>query len=232
MLDLDDILQNKIDEIENGASIEDVLRDLPGEAGEIKDLIRLASAVRTVPHPEPLAEKVIAQRRELMAAAARDTIPVARRAAGQRAVAPPRRSLWGWLTPGVALSAAGAFAVLLLVAVSALGFWFLNRGQDVVRVDAITGQVQVATNAAGTEWENLAVGDALRRGDRVRTLGASSAALVFYEGTRTFLSANSDVSLTELNGSGGQKIQVRIDQKAGETSNRVTPLTGSSSTTG
>lgn len=224
MLDYDDILQKKIDEIEHGASIEDALRDLPEEAGEIKDLIRLASAVRTVPHPEPLAETVIAQRRALLAAAARDTIPVARRAAPQ-----PQRSFWGWLTPGAALSAAGAFAVLLLVAAAAMGFWFVNRGQDVVKVDAVSGQVQVAVNPAGTEWNNLSAGDTLRRGDRVRTLGASSATLVFHEGTRTFLGANSEVAFSELNGSGGKQIQVRIDQTAGETANRVTPLTGDNS---
>lgn len=225
MLDFDDILQNKMNEIEHGTSLEDVLRDLPEEAGEVKDLIRLAAAVRTLPHPEPLAEKVIAQRRELLAAAARDTIPVARRHAAPQ----PSRSFWGWLTSGSVLSAAGALAVLLLVAAAALGFWFLSGGQDVARVDVITGQVQVATNQDGTEWKNLAAGDTLRRGDRVRTLGASSATLVFYEGTRTHIEANSDLAFAELNGSGGKKIQVRIDQKAGETSNRVTPLTGDNS---
>lgn len=231
MPDFDDLLQSKINELENGASLEDVLKSLPDEAGEVKDLLQLVAAVRTVPHPEPLAEQVIAQRRELLAAAVRDTVPVAaRRAVPQPVMHQRRRSFWDrLLTPGAALAAAGAFAVLLLVTAAGLGFWAINRGQDVARVEAATGQVQLAANQAGSEWQNLEAGDTLRRGDRVRTLGASSATLVFYEGTRTFVAPHSDLAFSELNGLGGQRIQVRIDQKSGETSNRVTPLTGKDS---
>jgi len=231
MPDLDDLLQNKIIELENGASLEDVLKSLPDERGEVKDLLQLVAAVRAVPHPEPLAERVIAQRRELLAAAVRDTVPVAaRRGAPQPVLEQRRRSFWNrLLTPGVALAAAGVFAVLLLAAAAVLGLWAINRGQDVARVEAVTGQVQVAANQDASEWQNLAAGDTLRRGDRVRTLGASSATLVFYEDTRIFISPHSDLAFSELNGLGGQRIQVRIDQKAGETSNRVTPLTGKDS---
>lgn len=230
MFNFDDLLQDKLDQIENGASLDDVLRDLPEEAAEIKELIRLAAAVRTVPHPEPLAEKVITQRKELLAAAARDTVPVPQRRYVPQGAGEPRKPSWlGWLTPGLALSATGAFAVLLLVAAAALGFWFTNRGQDRVRVETITGQVQMATNRDATTWKNLAVGDTLRRGDRVRTLGASGATLVFYEGSRTALAANSELVLSELNGSSGKRIQVKIEQMAGETANRVTPLTGKDS---
>jgi hypothetical protein len=221
MLNFDDLLQQKISDIENGLPVESVVASLPEEAKDLEPLIRLATAVRSMPHPEPMPDTAATQQRQVMAAAQIHTRPYNR---------PPLAGVgWKWLS-GAALAGAAATTIMVFIILAAgLGFWFNSRNQDTARVETILGQVQVATNKEGTSWKNLAVGDRLNRGQRVRTLGASTATLVFFEGTHTFVSANSDLTLTQLNGSGGKSIQVEIHQSSGETWNKVTPLQGTKS---
>src|SRR5512133_355858 len=76
MLNEDEILDQKLNELENGAALADVLRDLPEDAQELKALISLAAALRSVPHPEPGESQVTAQRQQVLAAAVRNTQPV------------------------------------------------------------------------------------------------------------------------------------------------------------
>ena len=213
MLSSDDILQKKLDALESGAPLEDVLKDLPEEAKELEMLIRLAAAVRNAPHPVPADAQVSTQRRELLAAATRNTQPVAK-----------PRPAWNWLTAGSLLAAAGAMALFIALVLLSASFWFSTRDIDTARVEYLNGQVQVATNRAGTNWKNIESGARLHSGDRLRTLGASNATLVFFEGTHTFVSPNTDLTFSQLDASSGNTLQVKIDQATGETWNKVTPF--------
>ncbi len=216
----DDILQKKLDQLESGVPLENVLADLPAEAKELEMLIRLAAAVRNAPHPEPAAAQVSAQRREVLAAAVRNTQPAVRRGYGTVT----RRPAWNWLTAGALMAAAGAMALFIIVVLVSANFWFSTRDMNSARVEFLNGQVQVASDPAGTNWKNIDVGARLRAGDRLRTLGASNATLVFFEGTHTFVSPNSELTFSQLNGSAGNTIQVKINQTAGETWNKVIPF--------
>jgi hypothetical protein len=223
MLNYDELLQKKLDQLESGAPLETVLQDLPQDddsAQEILSLIRLAAAVRNVPHPEPELSHLQAQRQHVMAAAIRDTQPAPR----------PKpliqRPAWNWLTAGALLAGAGAMAIFFALVLVAAGFWFSSQQTDTARVEYMNGQVQMATNAAPTQWKNIQPGARLRRGDHLRTLGASNATLVYFEGTHTFVSPNSELTFTELNGSSGSTLQVKIDQTSGATWNKVTPFKG------
>jgi hypothetical protein len=221
MLNYDDLLQQKITDVENGLPLAAALDSLPEEAKDLEPLIRLAAAVRAMPHPEPMPEKAAAQQLQVMAAAQTSTRPYFR--------APLAGIGWKWLS-GVALAGAvtTTFVVVILILIG-VSVWFTGRNQDTARIENITGQVQLSTNKDGTVWKNLTVGDRISRGQRLRTLGASAATLVFYEGTHTFVSANADLTFAQLNGSGGRSIQVEIHQNAGETWNKVTPLQGAKS---
>lgn len=245
MLNYDDLLQQKLDQLERGEPLEDVLKDLPEEAADLASLIRLASAVSAVPHPEPLAETVSLQRKQLLASAEEITRPVPQRQTLPTLPARPSmqprnqprqqpRHLpkqWNplaWLSGPAMLGAAGAAVVLMIIAVIGLSAWLSGRGMDTARVEQITGQVQVA-NGSGTEWKNIDAGYRLKRGDQIRTLGASTAALRFYEDTYTYVAPNTTLAFTQLNGSSGRAIQVELTQQGGETWHKVTPLQGEKS---
>ncbi len=221
MLNHDDLLQKKLSELENGAALDAVLRDLPAEAKELEMLVRLAAAVRDAPHPVPAASQVSAQRREVLAAAVRNTQPASAHASAGAAA---RRPAWNWLTAGALLAAAGAMALFFALVLLGAGFWFSSRGANTVKVENLNGQVQVATDKAGTSWKNIETGARLHAGARLRTLGASNATLVFFEGTHTFVSPNSELTFSEIKGSAGSTLQVKIDQAAGETWNKVIPF--------
>ena len=234
MLNHDELLDQKLTELENGQPLDAVLQSLPEEAQELGALLRLAAAVRTAPHPEPVAETIAAQRQQVRAAAKINTQPVPRPAPSSTAPtihAQPSRPApshsgftWRWLGAG-ALALAGTTALLVFgLVLAGISFWMSSRTMDSARIENLTGQVQVAS--ARGKWENVSVGYHFREGDRIRTLGASNATLTFFEGTHTFLSPNSELVFRELNGASGGVLQVRIDQTAGETWNKVTPFQG------
>ncbi|HPO59884.1 MAG TPA: hypothetical protein PLV53_13650, partial [Anaerolineaceae bacterium] len=54
MPDLDNILEEKLQALENGAPIEQVLASLTDDAGELAPLLELAATMRAMPHPEPV----------------------------------------------------------------------------------------------------------------------------------------------------------------------------------
>lgn len=215
MFDYDDLLQQKITEVENGASVDDVINSLPEDAKGLEPLIRLATTVRTIPHPEEVPTAVAAQRQTVMSAAARRTSPL--KASGLS---------WKWIGAGVTLAGAGTFAAICLLAIIGVSLWFSGRNSGTAHIEYITGQVQVATNRAGTEWKNIAVGYQLKRGDELRTLGASTATVSYFEGTHTFISPNTTLTYTELGGLSASAIQVKINETAGEIWNQVTPFQG------
>lgn len=240
MLNYDDLLQQKLDQLERGEPLEDVLKDLPEEAADLASLIRLAAAVSAVPHPEPLAETVSQQRKQLIASAEEITRPVPQRQTLPTLPARPsmqpryqprnQPKQWNplaWLSGPAMLGAAGAAVVLLIIAVIGLSAWLSGRGMDTARVEQISGQVQVASG--GTQWKNIDAGYRLKRGDQIRTLGASTAALRFYEDTYTYVAPNTTLAFTQLNGSSGKAIQVELTQQGGETWHKVTPLQGEKS---
>lgn len=231
MPNYDDILQNSLHNLEKGLPLDAVMRDLPEDAEELSGLIRLAAAVRAIPHPEPQTASAQAQRQTVMREAV-SLPPLARpRPFGSTQPTQPirtNRSLWGVFTHTVPVRAA-AFLLILVLAAAAVGLWKNASAMDTARVENVVGQVQVAESADESQWKNLSNGDRLREGQRIRALGASSATLVFYEGTRTMLAANSDITLTELNGSSGQSIRVEMAQNLGETRHKVTPFKGSRS---
>ena len=49
----DDILQQKLIDLESGIPLEHILADIPAEEKELSKLIRLAADVRSMPHPRP-----------------------------------------------------------------------------------------------------------------------------------------------------------------------------------
>jgi len=53
---LDELLQQKLDALEQGAAPEATLQSLPAGAEELKPLIALAAEVRELPHPQPSPE--------------------------------------------------------------------------------------------------------------------------------------------------------------------------------
>jgi hypothetical protein len=220
MLNYDDLLQQELARLENGQPLEELLAGLPPESAGLAPLIRLAAAVRSLPHPEPGPEALSLQRQRVLAAAQAHTRPLPRPARRPWA----GRKTWQWLGGAAVLAAIGTFVLLFAVLAGGLGGWPGLQGHDTARVETVVGQVQVAAGPHSSDWKDLRAGDRVRQGQRLRSLGESYATLVFSEGSHTFVSANADLTFARLGAASRGDLQVEMVQNGGETWHKVTPL--------
>lgn len=230
MPDIDERLEQQLEALEKGTPLESILSELHEERSELEPLIRLAAAVRSMPHPEPLPEQAKVREQRIMS--------VAQKTASLRTPKPrstprePFRVNWKPLRRFFAPAMLGAMVAFLCVAASmaGLGMWYFGpRSAQAATLMDVTGQVEVASTSAPDEWQPISNGDQVRAGQRVRTLSASSATLVFFDGSRTTIDPNSDLTLSRVDGDWGKVLRVVLTQNAGEINNSVVPLRGKTS---
>ena len=218
MSEMDELLQQKLDALEKGATPEAALQDLPAGAEELKPLIALAAEVRELPHPQPSPEHTRVLQHKILSAAREQS-----RAQTSR----PRSSSFKWIF-ATGLAGATFLCIFAVIALVGVGLWSRgsNSSQTATLVDVI-GQVEVASPVGS--WQPAGDGDKVQNGQRMRVGSQSTATLVFFEGSRTTVGSNSELVFKHLGGSRSSGLQVEIDQTTGKTSHSVVPLSGSSS---
>jgi ferric-dicitrate binding protein FerR (iron transport regulator) len=206
----DELFEQKMQDIESGKPIKDVLSSLPKEADELAALLRTAVTTRQVAAPSINPTAARRQKAGVMA-------KVNRRKAGF--------SIW------MAIAAGGAALLLLVFFAAALagGLLINNRteAQQVTLMD-ISGVVAVLPPGDQAEWTFEENGDKAKEGALIRTYADSSVTLLYYDGTRTTLDPGTELLLSDLGG-GGRTLKVTLDQRSGTTHHSVVPLQGSDS---
>ena len=74
---------------------------------------------------------------------------------------------------------------------------------EAAELTGLMGWVEVQDQG---EWAPASEGQLLRAGQRVRTGELSKATLLFYDGSRAFLGASSELSIDELDAARGNKV--------------------------
>jgi hypothetical protein len=233
MNEFDDRLEEKIRALESGASLESVLDGLDAQESNLAPLIRLAASVRGLPHPEPSPDLAQARLRQVLNARqseAQKTTP--RRRAAMPAGSPWRRIEWPQLRWAHVPAIAGGLALLLIAFISLLGLgsWAIStRSAQAATLRNVSGQVYVAADSSGSSWQPVSNGARLHSGQRIRTADASGATLAFFDGSRTTLGADADLTLTRVDGGWGKVLHVVLTQNSGEISSSVVPFNGKKS---
>jgi hypothetical protein len=213
MSDLDEILQRKLEAIEDGSPLRKVVKGLKDDTVELEPLITLAVSIRDLPQPALSPETSRLMQKEVIAAA-RETLKLPSRK--------PAPSLAWLFTPGFA----SLSLVILLLGIIFFGgrLWLAgpSAAQTVLLYD-VSGQVEVAENAKA-DWQAASKGTALRSGQLIRTQADSSAVLQYFDGTQTVLSPNTELQLDEIGGSWGSVLKVSLSQPYGFTSHQVVPF--------
>ena len=217
----DEILQLYLHQIETGKPLSQVLADLPAEHRDLGELISIAAQTRVTAHPI-MRPTAVASQRERVTASARsrqNTVPARRRT---------------WKPAAIGIAAFSGVAIFAVVVFAALVFLVstANAARSATLAD-VSGIVEAASSPDLANWTILNNGDTVTQGMHLRTRADSSATLVFFDGTRANVSAQSDLALTHIGGTwnplSGKGLQVRLQQLGGETSHTVVPLQGSSS---
>src|SRR5512135_508287 len=73
MTNKDELLQQQLDALERGQPLKSVLDGLPEQERDLAPIIRLAAAVRELPHPDLLPEQYRSQQKKIAAAAVGQT---------------------------------------------------------------------------------------------------------------------------------------------------------------
>jgi hypothetical protein len=221
-------LQTQLARLEAGEPVEAVLADLPEvEAG----LVRLAANLRALPQTERAAAIVAAQRQKLVRAAqeTKPQPPAAR--------TPRTSWVWPMaLAGGLAALSVGAFAVVALAAgvwlwqsravahqspststaiASTTSGAPTSGAPTTVAVQPTAPHNAMLTEARGLvelqtsngQWNQMAAGQTIRAGQRLRTRDLSSATLTFYDGSQARLGPNSEMSVDALD---AQKSGTRV----------------------
>jgi len=213
MSDFDEILQRKLEAIEDGSPLRKVVKGLKDDSVELEPLITLAAAIRDLPQPELSPETSRLMQKELITAA-RETLKLPSRK--------PAPSLAWLFTPGFA----SLSLVILLLGIVFFGgrAWLAGpSAAQTVLLYEVSGQVEVAENAK-SDWQAASSGATLRSGQLIRTQADSSAVLQYFDGTRTELAPNTELQLEEIGGGWGNVLKVSLVQPYGFTSHQVVPF--------
>ncbi len=217
MSEIDDLLQKQLEALERGETLESVLAELPDVASDLGPLISLASSLRSMPHPKPQAQISNAW------------VQGANRQPAAVSLFQKMRPAWNWSRVVMASGIAGAAVILLVAAISVIGLslWFGGpRAAQVATLMDVNGVVGVGPLDSNEGWELVSEGMQVREGQRIRTGADGNVTLVFFEGTRSTLGPDTDLTLVEVGGGWNETLKVALDQHAGDSIHSVVPLQG------
>lgn len=237
MSNQDDLLQQKLEALKSGEALESVLSELEAGDEELEGLVRLASAIRTMSHPEPEGElsfeqaallnpelvnkpDLAANRNGKVKHLHQDEGFLAQLNALLKNLLQQRANRW-------AIPVVAGALILMLAFVSSFGagLWYAGpRQAQFAALQEVVGVVEVSRNSGETGWAALSNGDRVQAGDRLRTQTGSTANLVFFDGSRAELTPNTTLDITRLSGGYGKLLQVVLYQPEGKTVHEIIPF--------
>jgi len=224
MSDLDDRLQQKLRQMEGGASLESLRAEFKGNSTDIAELVTLASAIRELPHPQPSREGKKAAREKILAAA---RAQARQKTSGRGSWFQGFRLNWA-VVP--ALAGMALVFLCLIVAVAGAGIWLLGPpGARAATLTDAVGRIEVADPSVPDGWKLVSNGYRIGAAQRIRSGENSSVSLVFFDGSRIAMQPNTDLTLAQVRGGWGKVLNVAIQQNAGDTVHVVNPLRGANS---
>ena len=209
---LDNRLEEYLEKIENGASLEGVLASLPAEEADLAPLLRLAIATQQAEHPKIDQRTIQAQRLKIQG--------IQPEKANPRLFRAWKGSPWRLKFMGIGVSA------LMILLLMTLAMTLPAKAQSAT-LSHLNGVVEVSTSGQANDWVIASDGQQIRPGEIVRTRMDSSVALTYADGSKTYLEPESAVQVDELNKGLAASIQLELRQLYGSSHHDVVKLQGS-----
>ena len=241
-------LQDRLSRLENGESLESCTADLP--VAEV-ELLEVVTALQSMVYPAQMAESIAAQRAMLLKAAAeqrgapllRVRTPLLPRGRWNMLTTWPKLARVAVLGAAIIVIIVGLLllrpvatitpgapavqnAVLPPTAERYSQFVPLVSSAPVAAKDpgsAVVAEVRglVELQTSGGQWKPISTGQALSAGQHVRTQVLSSAALLFYDGSRTQLGPATEVAIEKINAPTSGPRTILLAQLSGSTDHQV-----------
>jgi hypothetical protein len=202
----DQLLHEKLSELESGKSVAEILRDLPAEMTDIGELIMLARNVQQNARPT------------LSHAAARNQFEKVRISLNTQKTT--RNQKWQWAILSMVV------ALLFIVTISAGPFIFW-AAQPVTAASLDNIQGVVAVKAANGDW---AIGDnhtRVKEGSTLRSYADSTAELKLPDGSVIAMDPDTLISIDKLSWKRNGTLEFLVSTMSGGITNTVVPLKGS-----
>ncbi len=237
----EDLLQERLEQLEAGEPLENCLQDLPEE---VACSLNTAARLSALEWPAQDAGILTAQR-----AKAVETRPLPthgqsfpfRKENKVNTTSPNKPSFWkkGYRLPALFAGAAALVLCLAVIAISTT-LVFSRKSQGVLgELAPVFGGKSLAVNKpsqsviqelhgvvevmeSGDKWQAGQAGDVLKAGIHIRTGALSSATLAFYDGSQVVLGPGSELALDLLNaGQGDAERVIVFTQTTGESEHQV-----------
>ncbi len=215
------LLQDSLQAIENGASVDAVLKRLPEKDQDLAELIRIAQALSVVEHPQVNASAMQAARRRMLS-----SVGVKQESPAWRLPIPQLPRIFVPL-------ARVSLVALLIIGVALIGVRFYQAGPIAARAATminVTGLVEAGSVSDPSGWNTVNNGDEVKAGQALHTDTASTVTLVFSDGCRVIVGPNTDLTFTHLSGGYDGTLNGALTLEKGSISNDVAALKGPSST--
>ncbi len=246
-MNVEDQLQDRLARLADGESRETCAADLPADEAE---LLKVVTTLQSMTYPAQTADSIAAQRARLLKAATARRgapllfarTPISFRRGWSMLTTRPR------FTKFVALSAAlGAVLVVIIAGLfllqanspfaqnagvnSTTGNYtqfipVVNSSMIIAAEDphsAVVAEARglVELQTATGQWTPIGPGQALQSGQHLRTKDLSSAALLFYDGSRAQLGALTEVAIEQLDARTSGPRTILLAQLSGKTDHQV-----------
>ncbi|MFC2041161.1 FecR domain-containing protein, partial [Chloroflexota bacterium] len=235
--DLANILDDCIEQIRNGQTIEACLAKYPDVREELEPLLDLSCSIRSLPTIVPSNEFIRVSKARLMARIAQEPSQAKAMKSGQgraffNRIALSWQRLWHANTVVRKISVPVTVVLLLVLVASLSGTLSLLSPQPTLAsrctLSILSGDVEVQ-NPGADIWQQGTDGMALTVGTRVKTASHTHALLTFFEGSTIKLEPGTDVEIQQVEHVDEQSTVIVLKQWLGRTWSRVVKMADSGS---
>ena len=219
---------------EDGATVEECLALYPQYANDLRPLLEIALKIDRLPRPSPNPAAFAAGKERMLEALAekkhRQPSPLPHFRAWLAALfGGVRMALTSRRVPTPRLALAGVAVLILLAGGLLVRYWWGMTLTRMATLEATSGTVEVRPGGSDV-WLPASPAQRLEPGDRIRTGPHSGAVIAFFDGSRTAMEAETEVTIIEMRSrrDGTAKV-ILLYQRRGWTYHHVQPLRDSAS---
>jgi hypothetical protein len=210
----EDKLEKYLGMLDVGLSLDEVLNEIPAGDQNLRQSLILVTSLRSL--PEPPVDPISARKQDIIIQ------QLIQSKANSRTRNPPFSLANWWYQIQKTFARAGILLFLLvIVTFTIFALQSLREPEERITVAYAIGQTEVRLDPSSNRWSTVKPGDIITAGQQLRTGSGSSLTLDFQDGSRLVISSNTQLTVTTLTRTEGDRLAVELTQHSGNTHHAV-----------